>query len=87
VGPETPDGYNSVIGDGTYLYIQPANTGLASSGAHTYYYSLESDGTSWQPYNGQTFPDGPMAMVFDAQNRIIYSSNWCAGVWKLTVGQ
>jgi hypothetical protein len=86
VGPSTQDGYNAVVGDGTNLYIQPANTGLATSGAHSYYISPESDGVTWQPFNGQTFLDGPMAMVFDTQNRVIYSSNWCAGLWKLVTG-
>jgi len=87
VGPSTSDGFNGIIGDGTYLYAQRANTGLASTGSQPYYISRESDGVTWTPQNNgaQTFPNGPMNMVYDATNRIIYSSNWLAGVWKLNV--
>ena len=84
VGPNTPDGYNAVIGDGTTLYAQPANTGASSSGLHPYYVSAETDGTVWTAQNGQTFTDGPMSLAVDRQNGIVYSSNWDAGVWRLT---
>jgi hypothetical protein len=87
VGPaNTPDGYMSVIGDGVRLYTQRANTGNAISAPLPYYTSLESDGVTWVPYNGQTFTNGPGHMAFDPTNRILYSSNWMAGVWKLSVG-
>ena len=84
--PNTRDGYNAIIGDGTYLYAQSANTGASTTGPHPYYYSLETDGTMWQPYSDQTFADGPVSMAFDARNRILYSSNWCAGLWRLATG-
>ncbi len=83
VGPSTRDGYNAVIGDGTTLYAQPANTGSNSTGPNHYYTSSESDGTSWHVYNSQTFSDGPMSMAYDPLNHIVYSSNWRAGVWRL----
>jgi hypothetical protein len=86
VGPETSDGYHAVIGDGTYLYAQPANTGAATVGPNPYWFALESDGLDWQPYNEQMFADGPMAMVFDRAQRRIYSSNWRTGVWRLATG-
>lgn len=83
VGPSSQDGYNAVIGDGTCIFIQPANTGGNTTGPQPYYYSLESDGTHWRPYNSQAFSDGPMSMAIDRTTNTIYSSNWDAGVWKL----
>lgn len=85
VGPVTADGYNAVVGDGTVLYAQPANTGAAQQ-KNTYFTSAETDGLTWVAFNQQQFTDGPMAMVFDAQNRVVYSSNWGAGVWRLATG-
>jgi len=77
------DGYNSVIGDGTYIYIQTANTSHNTTDPQPYYYSLETDGLTWTPYNTQTFNDGPGWMAFDSTNKIVYSSNWGAGLWRL----
>jgi hypothetical protein len=85
VNPSNTDGYNAVIGDGVYLYAQPANTGTATHSS-SYSYSPETDGLSWTPYGSQTFADGPMSMVFDPLNGVVYSSNWCAGVWRLKTG-
>ncbi|MGO4684086.1 WD40/YVTN/BNR-like repeat-containing protein [Hyphomicrobium sp. 2TAF46] len=82
--PFTQDGYMGVVGDGTYIYTASANTGTSTTGPVKYYYSIETDGTSWKPYNSQTFSDGPMSMTFDRQNGVVFSSNWGAGVWKLT---
>ena len=88
VGPTTSDGYNAIIGDGTTMYAQRANTGMATTAAAPYVVSRESDGLTWTPHNNgaQTFGNGPINMVYDATNRIIYSSNWRAGVWKLALG-
>lgn len=84
--PHNQDGYNAIIGDGTYLYAQTANTGASSVGTQPYYYTLETDGTTWKPYNTQTFSDGPMAMAVDRANGLLFSSNWRAGVWRLPTG-
>lgn len=73
----------SVIGDGTNLYTQSANTGSNTTGPQPYYTSAETDGLHWAPYNSQTFRDGPMSMVYDARHHTLYSSNWNAGVWKI----
>lgn len=85
VGPATQDGYNGIVGDGTRLYAQRANTGFATTPEAPYVTSLETDGLMWTPYNGgaQVFADGPINMVYDPVNRVIYSSNWRAGVWRL----
>jgi len=85
VGPNTGDGYYQVIGDGNLLYAQLANTGSHGGAAAHYVVSSETDGMTWKDYNDQTFTDGPYRMDFDAHNRIIYSSNWNAGVWALKV--
>lgn len=88
VAPTGSDGYNAVIGDGTYLYTQEANTGSNTAGRpQPYIFSREDDGIHWQPYNGQTFRDGPMSMAIDPATGTIYSSNWDAGVWKLVIGR
>ena len=84
--PSNQDGYNSVIGDGTYIYVQTANTSHNTTGVQPYYYSLETDGLTWRQYNTQTFNDGPGWMAFDATNKIVYSSNWGAGLWRLVTG-
>jgi photosystem II stability/assembly factor-like uncharacterized protein len=87
VGPNAgADGYYAIMGDGTTMWAQSANTGGNTSDPDPPYYSSpESDGVNWSPYNANlTFPDnGPMSMVFDSVNGIIYSSNWLAGVWRL----
>lgn len=85
VGEPTRDGYYAVVGDGTYLYAQPANSGTNSTGPSPYWYSLESDGVLWHAYGGQTFSDGPMSLVYDPTYHIVYSSNFKAGIWKLDV--
>jgi photosystem II stability/assembly factor-like uncharacterized protein len=85
VDPSATDGYNAVIGDGVYLYAQPANTGMATK-SNGYSYAQETDGTPWMPYGTQTFTDGPMDMIFDPLTGVVYSSNWCAGVWRLKTG-
>ena len=82
--PNNQDGYTGIVGDGTYIYTASSNTGKSTIGPVQYYYASESDGTNWKPYNSQSFSDGPLSMVFDAQNRVVFSSNWNAGVWKLT---
>jgi zinc transporter ZupT/photosystem II stability/assembly factor-like uncharacterized protein len=84
--PNTRDGYNAVIGDGTQLWAQAANAPTSTvTPQPPYFTSLEADGTAWSPYRpGDTAPkDGPLSMVFDPVNRILYSSNWLAGVWRL----
>ena len=88
VGFHSSDGYYAVIGDGTNLWSQPANTGFATANPQPpYYTSPVSDGTTWSPYHAnETFPEnGPMSMAFDPANGIIYSSNWRAGVWRLKI--
>jgi hypothetical protein len=86
--------YYSVQGDGTNLYTQisftGSNNGNIDGGGVTpapYLTSPESDGLTWTPYQGgtQKFTDGPYRMVFDPINRIMYSSNWDAGLWALKV--
>jgi len=85
VGVSNQDGYNAVIGDGTTLYAQSANTGSNTTGLNHYITSPESDGTNWTQMNNQTFTDGPMSMSYDSVNKIVYSSNWAGGVWRLSL--
>ena len=83
--PKSQDGYYAIIGDGTNMYTQLANTGGNTIGDQPYLTSLESDGITWTAYNAQKFADGPYRMAFDSTNRIVYSANWNAGVWALKV--
>lgn len=85
VGPPTSDGYYAVIGDGTTLYAQLANTGGNTTGPQPYVVSPEGDGVTWTEQNDQRFSDGPYRMDFDPVNRIVYSANWNEGVWALAV--
>lgn len=83
--------YYSVYGDGKTLYTQISFTGdNAGRGPQPYLTSLESDGTTWKPYDPsgkgpQTFDNGPFRMLFEASNGILYSSNWRAGLLALKV--
>ena len=83
--PVNQDGYMGIVGDGRLMCTATANTGRSTTGPVHYYCSPETSGTVWTPYNTQTFANGPMSMIFDAKNGVIYSSNWLAGVWKLVV--
>ena len=40
---------------------------------------------TWKDYNTPDVHRGPYRMDFDTHSRIIYSSNWNAGVWALKV--
>lgn len=81
----TPQPLYAVIGDGTNLYTQSAYAGVNPSGPASYNIALEASGTKWVAMNNQKFEDGPMSMVYDPANHLIYSSNWRSGVWKLQV--
>lgn len=77
------DGFEGIIGDGTYVYTRTANTGVANTGPLPFRRALESDPTVWSDF-GQALANGPMSMTSDGQ--YIYSSNWNAGVWRLPIG-
>lgn len=76
--------FEAVVGDGTTMYMGTASTVNASNRVH-FVVSSESDGTAWTLQNTQTFAQGPMSMVYDPINQVIYSSNWTGGVWKLQI--
>ncbi|HWP04100.1 MAG TPA: sialidase family protein [Polyangiaceae bacterium] len=70
-------GYNAIFGDGERLYTAPVF-------GPTFLVSPESDGVTWTPFTAsQTFAQGPFDWAFDAHNRIVYASNWRAGLWAL----
>jgi photosystem II stability/assembly factor-like uncharacterized protein len=78
--------YYSVIGDGRFLYTSMAYVGTEPS--QVFLVSPEGgpdEGEHWTPYSEQTLPAGPWRMVFDAENRVIYSANWNGGAWALAV--
>lgn len=85
VGPQTSDGYYSIVGDGQRLYAQSANTGGNTTGPIGFVVSDEADGTTWTAYNEQTFSDGPYRMEFDQHHRIMYAASWNEGVLALAV--
>jgi photosystem II stability/assembly factor-like uncharacterized protein len=83
------DGYGGLIGDGAHIWAMLANTGVSTGGPYRWQILPESDTTSapgashWSFYNDQMFQDGPMHMVYDSTNHILYASMWCTGVWRL----
>jgi hypothetical protein len=83
------DGYGGLIGDGTNVWAMEANTGLAAFGPYRWMNLPETDTTSapgasnWTYYGTATYVDGPYEMHFDATHRILYSSQWGAGLFKL----
>lgn len=80
--------YYAICGDGNYLYTQGSYASAAGTNYNRpYSVSPESDGVNWSDYQGgtQKFANGPYNLKFDKINRIMYSANWCAGVWALKV--
>lgn len=77
-----PDGFEAVIGDGTYLYTRTANTGNANGGPLPFRRALESNPAIWSDF-AQPLANGPMSLAADSQ--YVYSSNWSAGVWRLPI--
>jgi hypothetical protein len=72
--------YYAVAGDGKNLFTMPDGYPPPSG----FWTSPESDGVNWKAYSDTTKPErGPIAMHFDPINRILYSSNWDAGLWAL----
>lgn len=81
--PSNPDGYNAIIGDGSYMYTRSANTGTESTGPLPFVRSLETDGASWNVEDPQTFLDGPGWMACNRSSQIIYAALWDHGLWRL----
>jgi len=69
-------GSTGIIGDGERLYTAPVF-------GPSYIVAPEGDGLNWGPLTNQTFSAGPFDMSFDAHNRIVYASNWGAGLWAM----
>ncbi len=65
----------TVMGDGENLYTAHSNLWGYMQGPTVT--SKETDGLIWTPYNNgmQVLTNGPMNMVFDAANGIMYSTN------------
>lgn len=79
--------YGAVHGDGTYLYTSNSFPTLNGLDPYPIHVSLETDGASWDPYQGgaQTFTNGPFGMAFDSVNKIMYGAMWNQGLWALKV--
>jgi hypothetical protein len=83
------DGYGGIVGDGAHVWAMLANTGVSSGGPYRWQILPEDDVTSspgaskWSFYNDQTFEDGPMTMVYDSADQVLYASMWSTGLWRL----
>jgi hypothetical protein len=83
------DGYGGIVGDGAHLWGMLSNTGVSSGGPYQWQILPENDTTSstgssaWKFYNDQSFQDGPMSMVYDSTNHVLYASQWSTGLWRL----
>jgi hypothetical protein len=82
--------YYQIIGDGNNLYTMRSFADNTAKYNAAYRVSSENDGVNWKEYNplgtgSQKFDNGPYTLAFDKVNRIIYSANWCAGLWALRV--
>jgi hypothetical protein len=72
--------YYALTGDGNQIFTMPDGYPPATG----YWTSPDSDGAKWSLYADTTKPTrGPIRMRFDQVNRIVYSTNWDAGVWAL----
>jgi hypothetical protein len=72
-------GYNAIGGDGHSVYTAKC------FGPTPFIVSSETDGVTWKDFNSQQFDMGMFDIKFDATNRILYSSNWRAGLYALKV--
>jgi photosystem II stability/assembly factor-like uncharacterized protein len=83
------DGYGAFIGDGTNIWTMLSNTGVAAAGPQSWQILPEGDTSStpansnWTTFGTTVYSDGPNHMIFDPINRVIYSSQWGAGVWRM----
>ena len=86
------DGYGGIWGDGTHIWAMLANTGTAVFGPYRWQTLAEADSTSspsdshWSVFGSATYSDGPARVIYDPVNKVLYSSQWGAGVFKLDVG-
>jgi hypothetical protein len=86
------DGYGGIGGDGTHIWAMLANTGQAVYGPYRWQVLPETDSTSgpsnshWSFFGSATYSDGPDRVIYDPINKVLYSSQWGAGVFKLDVG-
>lgn len=85
------DGYGGIWGDGTNIWAMLANTGTAVLGPHRWQKLPETDTTSspsnshWTFFGSATYSNGPDRVIYDPINKVLYSSQWGAGVYKLSV--
>jgi hypothetical protein len=83
------DGYGGLIGDGARIWAMLSNTGVSTGGPYRWQLLPENDTTSspgassWSFYNEQEFQTGPMSMVYDSTNHVLYASMWSTGFWRL----
>jgi membrane fusion protein, macrolide-specific efflux system len=81
---------SAVVDDGARLYTQESAPG-GGRGVPVYSAPV-NDPSNWGAFGMQTMCIGANCngagwMQFDPANRIIYSSNWAGGVWKLQLGE
>ena len=85
------DGYGGIWGDGTRVWAMLANTGNAVYGPYRWQTLSETDATSspsnshWTFFGSTTYSDGPERVIYDPINKVLYSAQWGAGVFKLSV--
>jgi hypothetical protein len=83
------DGYGGFVGDGANIWSMPSNTGGAAFGPYRWQKLAIDDTTStpqashWQFVGAAKYNDGPNHMVYDPKNRVVYASQWGAGVWRM----
>ena len=85
----SPDGYGGIVGDGAHIWAMLSNGAYA--GPYRWQILSEADSTSsptdshWTFFGSTTYLDGPDHMIYDPVNKVLYSSQWGAGVFKLDV--
>lgn len=85
------DGYGGIWGDGTHVWAMLSNTGQAVFGPYRWQILPESDSTSspsnskWKFFGSGTYSNGPDRVIYDPVNKVLYSSQWGAGLFRLNV--
>jgi len=83
------DGYGGFWGDGTHVWAMLGNTGTAVFGPYRWQMLPEADSTSapgnskWTFFGTATYTNGPDRVIYDPVNKVLYSSHWGAGVYRL----
>jgi len=83
----SPGAASGVTGDGTHVWTSKAGPWQAPCppSAKPYFQTSESNPTAMTPTDSPSMGDGGLFMAYDSVHHVVYSSNFCAGLWRVVV--